>query len=351
MSMTRNPTRRTVLTNAGCLALAAPFLSLLGCDETPMGVSTVGFSGSTMGTRYRVTISGDGRGTDADHLQAGVEDVLETVNRQMSTYRPDSELSRFNAAVETSWVDTSSAVTHVASRALEISRSTGGAFDPTIAPLVDLWGFGPGAQTASLPDAARIRATLQRTGYAGVDTASGAIRKARPDLHLDLSGIGKGFAVDQVAEYLESAGAEHFLVDIGGDMRARRTSADRAAWRIGIEKPATGRRTVHRIIALGDGAVATSGDYRNFFQSGGARYSHIIDPRTGKPVDHDLASVTVIAPTAEEADAWSTALMVLGPGAGPQLAERSGIAAYFITRTEDGLADRPAGGFERYLIG
>jgi thiamine biosynthesis lipoprotein len=236
-------------------------------------------------------------------------------------------------------------------KSLDISRLSGSAFDPTVAPLVDLWGFGPKVSTVPSPGDKRIGAALGATGHAHlmVKETRTAVRKSRAGLAVDLSGIAKGFAVDRVTEFLARAGVEHFLVDIGGDMRARRASPAQATWRIGIERPAAGLRTAHRVIDIGDGAVATSGDYRNFFEADGLRYSHIIDPRTGAPVNHGLASVTVIAASTEEADAWSTALMVLGPEAGAALAERRGLPAYFISRTERGLIDRPTREFKRFL--
>lgn len=345
--------RRAVLGSAGRFAVAAPFLTLLGCSEPPKAEAGVSFSGATMGTGYRVTIVGDRNIFRPEPLKAGVERILETVNSQMSTYRPDSELSKFNASAQTSWTEVSPDTAHVMAKALDLSRISDGAFDATVAPLVNLWGFGPEKLTVTSPGDDRIATALRGVGHhhLGARTSPNAIKKTRPDLHVDLSGIGKGFAVDKVAEYLATTGVEHFLVDIGGDMRAHRGSPDRAAWRIGVERPTFGPRTVHRVITVGLGAVATSGDYRNFLEADGHLYSHIIDPRTGSPVDNSLASVTVIAPTTEEADGWSTALMVLGFDGGFELAERRGIPAFFITRTESGLVDRPSSEFRRFLAG
>lgn len=343
--------RRTLLGQAGRIAMAAPFLTLLGCNEAPVAAGRFSLSGATMGTYYRITMSGEGKIPTPAQLQAGVERILRTVNGQMSTYLRDSELSRFNGASGTSWHEVSPDFAHVVARALEISRLSGSAFDPTIAPLVDLWGFGPEKPVVQSPGGRRIAAALRATGHAylGVKETRTAIRKSRPDLKVDLSGIAKGFAVDRITDYLAAAGVRHFLIDIGGDMRAHRHSPDQAVWRIGIENPVVGLRSVHRVINIGDGAVATSGDYRNFFEFEGLRYAHIIDPRTGAPVTHGLASVTVIAPTTEEADAWSTALMVLGPDAGAVLAERARIPAFFITQTDRGLIDRPSSEFRRFL--
>jgi len=235
--------------------------------------------------------------------------------------------------------------------ALDISRASGGAFDATVAPVVDMWGFGPGEAVVRSPSDKRIAAALARIGHHQLDVkdAPAAIRKVRRDVHIDLSGVGKGYAVDRIADYLKRAGVADFLVDIGGDMRAHRSSTDKATWRIGIEKPHIGPRTLHRVVNLGSGAIATSGDYRNFYETGGSVYSHIIDPRSGAPVSHNLASVTVVAATAEQADGWSTALMVMGPDAGLELANSKGLSAFFITRTGNGLVDRPSREFGRFL--
>ncbi len=344
--------RRAMLAQAGRLAMVAPFLTLLGCDDFNASSDRMGFWGETMGTTYRVAITGGLDLPKPDHLQHMVETLLETINDQMSTYRATSELSKFNTERQASWFDVSPQIAHVVETALKISRLSGGAFDATIGPLVNLWGFGPDKQTLRSPSEEQITLALANTGHhhLHVKSRQTAIRKKRPDLHVDLSGIGKGFAVDQIAEVLASAGAENFLVDIGGDMIVRRFSPVQAPWRIGIEQPTTGPRNIHRVINIGDGAVATSGNYRNFFEAGGSRFSHIIDPRSGAPVKHKLASVTVVAPTAEEADGWSTGLMVLGADEGFELAQQLGLSAFFITKTGNRLVDRSTGEFQRFLV-
>jgi thiamine biosynthesis lipoprotein len=344
--------RRAVLAQAARLAVAAPLLTLLGCDEFDSSSDRVSFWGVTMGTTYRVAITGGLDLPKHDRLQQMVETVLETINGQMSTYRAASELSKFNGVGQASWFDVSPQIAGVVATALEISRLSDGAFDATIGPLVNLWGFGPYKQTARAPSQDQITSALENTGHhhLHVNSLQTAIRKRRPDLHVDLSGIGKGFAVDQVAEVLAGAGAKNFLVDIGGDMIVRRHSPAQAPWRIGIEQPTTTVGNIRRVINIGDGAVATSGNYRNFFEAGGSRFSHIIDPRSGAPVKHNLASVTVIAPSTEEADGWSTALMVLGADDGFELAKKLGLSAFFITRTGNRLVDRSTSDFQRFLV-
>jgi thiamine biosynthesis lipoprotein len=342
-------TRRDVILQAQRLALATPFLSLIACDGG--GRRQTELSGATMGTTYSVKIPRLPKGVERQVLERDIAAILETVNAQMSTYRPDSELSRFNAGQSVSWAVVSPDTLAVVDEALRVSRLSGGAFDPTIGPLVDLWGFGPGSGPRAIPSRARIEAILPATGYRHVRTAASppALGKDRRDIRVDLSGIAKGFGVDKVAEHLERVGVGYYLVEIGGELRGRGYNAQGSVWRVGIERPAA-LGTVQRVVRLGGQGLATSGDYRIFFERDGARYSHILDARDGRPVDHGLASVTVIAPTAMQADALSTALMVLGPEAGLELARREGVAAFFIARKGDGFVETASPEFARYLI-
>lgn len=343
-------TRRDVIRQAQGLALATPFLSLIACDGG--GRREAELTGATMGTSYSVKIPRLPKGVERETLEWDIAAILESVNARMSTYRPDSELSRFNAGAATSWVGVSPDTLAVVDEALRVSRLSGGAFDPTIGPLVDLWGFGPGGSgPRAVPSRARIEAVLPATGFRHVRTAASppALRKNRPDIRIDLSGIAKGFGVDKVAEHLERTGIDHYLVDIGGELRGRGYNARGKVWRVGIERPGT-PGTVQRAVRLGGQGLATSGDYRMFFERDGARYSHILDARRGRPVDHGLASVTVVAPTAMQADALSTALMVLGPEAGLELARREGVAAFFIAGKGDGFEETASPEFAGYLI-
>ena len=342
-------TRRDVILQAQRLALATPFLNLIACDGG--GRRQTELSGATMGTTYSVKIPRLPKGVERQVLERDIAAILETVNAQMSTYRPDSELSRFNAGESAFWAVVSPDTLAVVDEALRVSRLSGGAFDPTIGPLVDLWGFGPGSGPQAVPSQARIEAILPATGYRHVRTAASppALGKDRRDIRVDLSGIAKGFGVDKVAEHLERVGVNYYLVEIGGELRGRGYNAQGSVWRVGIETPAA-LGTVQRVVRLGGQGLATSGDYRIFFERDGARYSHILDARDGRPVDHGLASVTVIAPTAMQADALSTALMVLGPEAGLELARRERVAAFFIARKGDGFVETASPEFARYLI-
>lgn len=350
MTSPSNISRRTLLAGAKRLATAAPFLSLMGCDGVGGTANRITLSGATMGTRYRINVAGPEPGMELAGLSAGIDRILGGINERMSVHRPQSELSLFNAASATDWMPVSRQTYAVVSRALEIARLSGGAFDVTVGPSVNLWGFGPGDPITAPPSPGRIEAVANRTGYQRLDSQNmpTALYKSEPALRVDLSGIAKGFAVDRVARYLERNGATDYLVEIGGEIRVGGRGSS-GAWRIGIENPVPGAGTVHRVVRLGSEAIATSGDYRIFFEQDGRRYPHIIDPRTGMPVAHDLASVTVIAPTTMDADAWSTALMVLGPEEGIALAKRNRLAAFFIVKTGKGFVDRHTPAFEPYL--
>jgi thiamine biosynthesis lipoprotein len=341
-------TRREVIRQAKGLALATPFLSLMACDG---GRQLTQATGATMGTTYGVKIPYLPPGLEPEALGRDIARILESVDARMSTYRADSELSRFNAAT-TEPTPVSRDTLTVVEAALRMSRSSGGAFDPTVGPLVDLWGFGPRNAHGQVPSQDRIDEVGRRVGYDKVGTGARPplLRKRQGDVRLDLSSIAKGFGVDRVAEHLDRRGLRQYLIDIGGELRGRGYGPRGELWRIGIERPAGAPRTVQRVVRLGRQALATSGDYRIFFERDGQRYSHIIDPRNGRPVDHGLASVTVIAATAMAADALSTALMVLGPEAGFALAEREGIPAFFIARNGEGFVELVTRGFAPYLI-
>jgi thiamine biosynthesis lipoprotein len=261
----------------------------------------------------------------------------------MSTYDEASEVSRFNASRTTDWIEMSAETVAVVDEALRISALTRGAFDITVGPLVNLWGFGPAGRSPSPPSEEAIASALGRVGYGWLRTrqAPPALRKARADVEVDLSAIAPGYAADLVAEHLQAAQVPSFLVDVGGEMRAEGRSPDGTAWRIGVETPVAGRRRVQRVLLLADRAVATSGGYRSFFEAGGRRFSHTIDPRTGRPVSHNLVSVSVVDATAMRADALATGLAVLGPEEGPALAQREDLAVLFVLQDGDDLREQP----------
>ena len=315
-----------------------------GCGE-PAPVE-FRLSGSAMGTTFNVAIVAR-RDFDDEHWRQHVHAVLGEVDARMSTYREDSEVTRFNRSTSTGWFDVSPQLCRAVSQSLDLNARTGGAFDITVAPLVDIWGFGPGGARTAPPDNADIDAALRSTGSGRLraDCTRGALRKEIPGLQIDLSGFAKGLAADLVAAGFDDGGLRNYLVEVGGELRTRGLNAEGRPWRIAIETPDSDGRAIERIVPWSDGAVATSGDYRNYFESGGRRYSHTIDPRTGRPVTHRLASASVLAGTAAEADALATALMVLGPDAALEFAERENVAAYLLVRDGDGFTERMSPAF------
>jgi len=290
------------------------FSLLVGCSE-PRPAPADRLEGETMGTTYSVLVNhSKGKALLAD-LQNLVEDQLEKINASMSTYRTDSEISLFNQSTSTDWQPASQELVEVIHKALEISRHSNGAFDITVAPLVNLWGFGPDGQPETIPDQHQIDQLLEHVGYQHLhcQREPPSIRKDTPLVQIDLSAIAKGYAVDQICDLLHRQGFRDILVEIGGELRATGVRPGKTPWQAGIESPRPGKRTVSRELVLADMALATSGDYRNFFVLGNRQYSHTIDPRTGWPVEHPVTSVSVLAESCMAADAWATALMASPP--------------------------------------
>ncbi len=333
-------------------------LCLFACaPPTPDQRPLVAFEGETMGTYYRVQVAGEEMSEDRRRTvhEASVA-AMEEVNAAMSTYLEDSEISRLNRHQESSPFAVSGATFEVLRTATEISEMTGGAFDITVGPLVAAWGFGAASTLDQLLEPHRledqeISNLLQRIGYdkMKLDEANSTIAKDYGGLQCDLSGIAKGFAIDRVAERLASLEVADFWVEIGGEVRAAGKNAHGKPWRLGIERPSLTPGTVQRIVPLDDLAVATSGDYRNYHEIDGERYSHIIDPRDGRPIGHRLASVSVFHPRCTIADAWATALMVLGESEGYEIAVTEGLAALFLVREGDELVELETPAFRELL--
>jgi len=291
-------------------------------------------TGPTMGTTFTVKVVGaKGDETTSHRVAELVREVVDTVDGAMSTYRTDSEIAVFNQH-DTESFEASPEMVVVVAEAQRVARLSDGAFDITVGPLVDLWGFGPSGITEP-PSEERLADLVAITGYEQitVDPASGILRKSAAACRIDLSAIAKGFAVDEVATALEGLGFSAYMIEIGGEVRTRGRKASGDEWRIGIERPDVNGRTVHTAIPLTDLALATSGDYRNFVVQNGVRISHTIDPRTGRPIAHNLASVSVIHSSCMTADALATAIEVLGPEEGLAFAERQKIPALFLVRT------------------
>lgn len=342
--------RLPVWLNPGIVVLmlaCAGLLSCLGCQRGPVAPPLVKLTGSTMGTFYEVTIHALPAGRTAEELQEAIEQRLEEVNREMSTYLPDSEISRFNQSTGDDWFPISPGFAEVVQASLEIARLTEGAFDPTVMPLVNLWKFGPEQQQAALPTDEEIAQAQERVGYTLLEFQAEppALRKAKPELQLDLSGIAKGHGVDRVVRLLAEWQLEDCLVNIGGEIVARGTRPDGEPWRLAIEKPVEGRREIQSVVLLRDQSLATSGDYRNFYEVDGQRYSHTIDPQTGRPVQHSLHSVSVLAENCMLADAWATALLVAGPARAWEWAEQQGLEVLLIFSQDGTLKTRQSADF------
>ncbi|CAB0149503.1 FAD:protein FMN transferase [Pseudidiomarina piscicola] len=318
----------------------------VSCSHAPQQIAV---SGETMGTTYHIRYVSANPRHDADKVKERVNGLLAQINSQMSTYDPDSELSKFNRRETTQPVVISRSLEQVVRRALEIAEETDGLLDVTIGPLVNLWSFGPEQRPEQVPTEAELAAAYERTGYQHLTVENHQLQKHIPQLSVDLSTIAKGYAVDRVAILLEQMEIQNYLVEIGGEMSMKGSKPGNQPWRIAIERPDNSQRAAQRIIEPGTNAVATSGDYRNYFQEDGVRYSHIIDPRTGAPIQHNLVSVTVVTESCMDADAYATAMTVMGPEAALQFAEQKQLAVMLIARENGDYKEYTSTAFKPFL--
>nr|WP_295468060.1 FAD:protein FMN transferase [Mesorhizobium sp.] len=285
-------------------------------------------NGATMGTRWSALFYAP-RDLEADPIRDALQAAVDEVDAQMSTWKPDSDLNRLNGAPVREWVAVPASLMDVLRLALAVGKASAGAFDVGMGDAVTAWGFGP---SAAAPDLIRTAMAARRVpAHEAIELGDGSVRKHAP-LALDLNGIAKGYGVDRLAETLGRLGIRHALVGIDGEMRAIGSKPDGEAWTVAVEQPDPTRRAPHSILSLRDCAVATSGDYRHWVEVQGRRLSHTMDPRRGAPLLDAPASVTVLAPTCADADAWATALMVLGAVEGGDLACKAGIDALFLLR-------------------
>ncbi|MFZ7277814.1 FAD:protein FMN transferase [Avibacterium endocarditidis] len=326
--------------------------SLTACQKDP---EIVTLSGKTMGTTYHIKyITAEATQSAAD-THEGVEKILKDVNEKMSTYIPTSELSRFNQnrAVNTP-IEISADLAKVIGEAIRLNKVTQGALDVTVGPLVNLWGFGPEKRVEKAPTQQQLD---ERRAWVGIEKLALSesagkfyLEKAVPELYVDLSSIAKGFGVDQVADYLESLHIGNYMVEIGGEIRAKGNNSENKPWQIAIEKPTTdGSRSVEQVVGLHNLAMATSGDYRIYFEENGVRYSHEINPQTGRPIQHHLASITVLDPSSMTADGLSTGLFVLGEDEALKVAEQQQLAVYLIIKTESGFEVKMSSAFKQLI--
>ena len=309
-------------------------------------------SGLTMGTTYSVKIKNDNQTVNKKNMRNDIEKILSEINQSMSTYIEKSELSKINYSKSLGWHTLSDDLFTVIEHANNISKKTNGAFDITIGPLVNLWGFGPNKSENKMPSTESIELVKKDIGYRKIllNKSQKKISKLVPDLYLDLSGIAKGFAVDKIARHLEKKNLENYLIEIGGELLANGINNDKMIWQIGIENPNVRDKQVKRIIQLKNMAMATSGDYKNYFEENGVRYSHTIDPVTGKPIKHKLVSVTVLDSTALNADVLATAFMVMGPEKTLLLASDLKVAVYLIIKNGQIFEERYNDYFAPFIL-
>lgn len=290
---------------------------------------------------------------EREQVQQQVDRLLLVINKSMSTYDPQSELSVINQDFTPQWRDISGDLYRVLMMAKQVNIQSNKAFDVTVGPLVNLWGFGPDKQNDKVPSRERIEATLGQLGSEVLDLRQrdeGFQLKLDAPRYLDLSAIAKGYAVDKLGRLLLQQGITDYLVEVGGEIIAHGMKPNQIPWRVAIEAPNDEGRSVQIIVPLTQLGIATSGDYRNFFEFDGQRFSHTIDGRTGYPVKHNLASVSVLHEFVALADAWATALSVLGAEEGLKLAEEYNLAAYFIVRTDTGFKQFSSGQFEKLRL-
>ena len=312
----------------------------------------IAISGTTMGTSYHLkVVVTDGWKVDVAELKRLIINRLTEIDNKMSTYKGDSDVSRLNTAAADTWVPIDAETLVVVSEAQKISNISAGSFDVTIGRLVNLWGFGPTINIAAIPDPDKISNLLQQSGYNKLDLQQSppALLKRSELLYLDLSAIAKGYAVDSVAELLRQNGIDNFLVEIGGEIITNGEKRVDTPWVVGIETPVAGQRVVHKRLKLSNVSMATSGDYRNYFEENGVRYSHTIDPANGYPIKHKLASVTVIDDSCMRADAIATAIMVMGVEKGLTFAESQGLAIFMLVKKGAGFSEKQSSAFNAYL--
>jgi thiamine biosynthesis lipoprotein len=303
-----------------------------------------------MGTTYNVKVVSASLSPEQQAgIQQAVEGQLDRVNGLMSTYLPSSELSRFNQSRGTEPFPLTPETLEVFAVARRVGAVSGGALDVTVGPLVNAWGFGPPGRPAREPSQAELERLAGTVGWDKIvlDESQSTIRKTHQQVYCDLSAVAKGYGVDRVSETLAELGYVEYMVEVGGEVRVSGRNADGQLWRIGVEKPFTAGRTVQRVLPLDNLAMATSGDYRNYYEEEGRRISHEIDPRTARPIGHRLASVTVVAERCVEADAFATALIVLGEDEGYRLAVEQELAALFLVRQGEGFVEKTSPSFDK----
>ncbi|OVZ92945.1 FAD:protein FMN transferase ApbE [Yersinia frederiksenii] len=337
---------------ANGLLLSAVLGLLTACNDTETR-QQIDIEGKTMGTFYSVKISG-ATPPNPHQLQQEIDALLEQANDDISTYRQTSVLSRFNQYRGSEPQPIPRGMADIILQAQRIGRDTDGAMNITIGPLVNLWGFGPEKQPTRIPTQDQIDSARQQVGLQHLtlisDNRGEWLQKDLPDLYVDLSTMGEGYGVDLLVNLMMRKGITNYLVSVGGAVSSRGVNGQGQPWRVAIQKPTDQENAVQALVDLQGYSISTSGSYRNYFEQGGQRYSHVLDPATGRPINHRLVSATVIATTALEADGWDTGLMVLGTEKALRLAESKGLAVYLITKTDQGFTAVMTPQFKAFLL-
>lgn len=338
-------------------ALVSAALLLAGCDNaststSPTQTATV-LEGKTMGTFWRVSVV-DIDKKRADELREKIQTQLDGDDQLLSTWKNDSALMRFNLSSSTAPWPVTEAMADIVTESLRIGQKTQGAMDVTVGPLVNLWGFGPDKQPVSTPTQEQIDTAKAKTGLQHLTVINTAgrqyLQKDLPELYVDLSTVGEGYAADHLARLMGQEGISRYLVSVGGALSSRGMNAEGRPWRVAIQKPTDKENAVQAIVDINGHGISTSGSYRNYYELDGQRISHVIDPQTGRPITHKLVSVTVIAPTALEADAWDTGLMVLGPERAKEVVREQGLAVYMIMKEGDNFTTWMSPQFNAFLV-
>ncbi|MDH2912481.1 FAD:protein FMN transferase ApbE [Kosakonia sp. HypNH10] len=333
-------------------ALMAALFLLAGCDTASQATPTV-LEGKTMGTSWRVSVV-DITPQQATALQKKIQAQLDSDDWLMSTWKKDSALMRFNRSSSTAPWPVSEAMADIVTTSLRVGKKTDGVMDITVGPLVNLWGFGPDQQPIKTPTQAQIDAAKARTGLQHLTVINRAgeqfLQKDLPDLYVDLSTVGEGYAADHLSHLMEREGIARYLVSVGGALVSRGINGKGLPWRVAVQKPTDRENAVEAVVDINGHGISTSGSYRNYYELDGKRISHVIDPRSGRPINHKLVSVTVISPTALEADAWDTGLMVLGTERAKEVVTREGLAVMMIMKEGDGFTTWMSPQFSAFLV-
>ncbi|WP_212625183.1 FAD:protein FMN transferase [Pseudomonas sp. PP3] len=320
---------------------------LSGCGD---GDSMESFGGPTMGSTWSIKYVRQAGAPHQEEVRGEVEKILADVDWQMSTYRSDSDIERFNQLPANRCQKMPASILELVRVGEQLSVQSDGSFDLTVAPLLNLWGFGPQAREDKVPTAQALADARQRVGHGHLRIDGNQLCKDAA-VEVDFNSIAAGYAVDTIAAKLEALGIHNFLVEVTGELKASGMKPDGSPWRIALEEPRDDQQVAERIVAIDAYGLSTSGDYRNYFVQGGKRYSHTFDARTGAPVSHALASVTVIHPSALMADGLSTLLLILGPERGWDYAEKHDVGAFFVIRADTGFVTRTSHAFERLSAG